>query len=85
MVVNGILMYVTSYIISYRDSIQDIQKVVHDIYGDASVTLYCGNITMILLTLEKTQEGQSTSMLKISVRLTNTSLGKNLLYLLQVI
>ena len=36
LVVNGLLMYVTSYI--SRDSIQDIQNVVHDTYDDDSVT-----------------------------------------------
>ena len=76
LIVNGLLMYVTSYI-----SHDSIQNVVHDTYDDDTVTLakmYYGNITVILLTLEKIlQEGQSTGMLKIlltvSVRLTNTS------------
>ena len=37
LVVNGSLMYVTSHI--SRDSIQDIQNVVHDTYDDDTVTL----------------------------------------------
>ena len=37
LVVNGLLMYVTSYI--SRDTIQDIQNVVHDTYDDDTVTL----------------------------------------------
>ena len=37
LVVNGLLMYVTSYI--SRDSIQDIQNVVHDTCDDDTVTL----------------------------------------------
>ena len=93
LVVNGLLMYVTSYI--SRDTIQDIQNVVHDTYDDDTVTLAkqllwehysdTANLGKILY------EGQSTGMLKIlltvSVRLTNTFLIKPnyLLYLLQVI
>ena len=37
LVVDGLFMYVTSYI--SRDSIQDIQNVVHDTYDDDTVTL----------------------------------------------
>ena len=37
LVVNDLLMYVTSYI--SRDSIQDIQDVVHDNHDDDTVTL----------------------------------------------
>ena len=37
LVVNGLLMYVTSCI--SRDGIQDIQNFVHDTYDDDSVTL----------------------------------------------
>ena len=69
LVVNDLLMYMTSYI--RRDIIQDIQNVVHDTYDDGSVTL-ANNLLWEQYSDaanpgKTPQEGQSTGMLKIHV------------------
>ena len=91
LVMNGLLMYVTSYI--SRDTIQDIQNVVHDTYDDDTVTLakqllwehYSDTANLGKNTARRSKYRHVEDI--VSVRLTNTFLIKPnyLLYLLQVI